>query len=162
MQFAPLSLSLFFLSLLPLSSVLSSPSLFSDFVLSAANSAAPRCLSATAEPFGDQMGGCLSSYVEGVGGKGGRGEKRGGGLFDRRGGGVVTDPAELLAKVESGQGLTDEELQCLPGRMFLNGSSEVACLFTQQGRKGTNQDAMIVWEVLLCLPLIPYFLATPS
>ncbi|CAA7409556.1 unnamed protein product [Spirodela intermedia] len=92
------------------------------------------------------MGGCLSSYVEGACDKGGRGEKRGGGLFDRRGGSVVTDPAELLAKVESGQGLTDEELQCVPGRMFLNGSSEVACLFTQQGRKGTNQDAMIAWE----------------
>ncbi|KAH9310018.1 hypothetical protein KI387_037929 [Taxus chinensis] len=25
-------------------------------------------------------------------------------------------------------------------------SSSVACMFTQQGRKGTNQDAMIVWE----------------
>ncbi|KAK9292435.1 hypothetical protein L1049_020406 [Liquidambar formosana] len=30
--------------------------------------------------------------------------------------------------------------------MFLNGASDVASLFTQQGRKGTNQDAMIVWE----------------
>ncbi|KAL3520481.1 hypothetical protein ACH5RR_018630 [Cinchona calisaya] len=34
----------------------------------------------------------------------------------------------------------------IPGRMFLNGSSEVASLFTQQGKKGPNQDAMIVWE----------------
>ncbi|KAH7689216.1 Protein-serine/threonine phosphatase protein [Dioscorea alata] len=42
--------------------------------------------------------------------------------------------------------MAEEELHRLPGRMFLNGSSEVACLFTQQGRKGTNQDAMIVWE----------------
>ncbi|KAL4193070.1 hypothetical protein AMTRI_Chr06g175090 [Amborella trichopoda] len=39
-----------------------------------------------------------------------------------------------------------EQLQRVPGRMFLNGSSKVASLFTQQGRKGTNQDAMIVWE----------------
>ncbi|KAG6404724.1 hypothetical protein SASPL_136977 [Salvia splendens] len=31
-------------------------------------------------------------------------------------------------------------------RMFLNGSSEIASLFTQQGKKGVNQDAMIVWE----------------
>ncbi|XP_057788844.1 probable protein phosphatase 2C 33 [Salvia miltiorrhiza] len=31
-------------------------------------------------------------------------------------------------------------------RMFLNGSSEIASLFTQQGKKGINQDAMIVWE----------------
>ncbi|EYU39712.1 hypothetical protein MIMGU_mgv1a008325mg [Erythranthe guttata] len=30
--------------------------------------------------------------------------------------------------------------------MFLNGSSDVASLFTQQGKKGTNQDAMVVWE----------------
>ncbi|KAG6647471.1 hypothetical protein I3843_07G079500 [Carya illinoinensis] len=40
----------------------------------------------------------------------------------------------------------DEPLHRIPGRMFLNGSSEVASLFTQQGKKGTNQDAMIVWE----------------
>ncbi|KAG0456539.1 hypothetical protein HPP92_024327 [Vanilla planifolia] len=30
--------------------------------------------------------------------------------------------------------------------MFLNGASSVASIFTQQGKKGTNQDAMIVWE----------------
>lgn len=41
----------------------------------------------------------------------------------------------------------EEPLHRIPGRMFLNGSSEVASLFTQQGKKGTNQDAMIVWEV---------------
>ncbi|KAL6586815.1 hypothetical protein OROMI_001803 [Orobanche minor] len=40
----------------------------------------------------------------------------------------------------------EERLHRTPGRMFLNGSSEIASLFTQQGRKGTNQDAMIVWE----------------
>ncbi|KAG8640781.1 hypothetical protein MANES_01G054104v8 [Manihot esculenta] len=40
-------------------------------------------------------------------------------------------------------------IKCLiPGRLFLNGSSNIASLFTQQGKKGTNQDAMIVWEVL--------------
>ncbi|ONK78095.1 uncharacterized protein A4U43_C02F14260 [Asparagus officinalis] len=37
-------------------------------------------------------------------------------------------------------------MQKIPGRRFLNGASSVASLFTQQGRKGTNQDAMIVWE----------------
>lgn len=41
----------------------------------------------------------------------------------------------------------EEQLHRTPGRMFLNGSSEVASLFSQQGKKGTNQDAMIVWEV---------------
>ncbi|KAL2482241.1 putative protein phosphatase 2C 33 [Forsythia ovata] len=40
----------------------------------------------------------------------------------------------------------DEQLRKTPGRIFLNGSSEVASLFTQQGKKGTNQDAMLVWE----------------
>lgn len=38
-------------------------------------------------------------------------------------------------------------LHRIPGRMFLNGSTDVASLFTKQGRKGINQDAMIVWEV---------------
>ncbi|TYJ38153.1 hypothetical protein E1A91_A05G424700v1 [Gossypium mustelinum] len=32
------------------------------------------------------------------------------------------------------------------GQLFLNGSNDVASLFTQQGKKGTNQDAMIIWE----------------
>ncbi|KAI3523308.1 hypothetical protein L1887_01369 [Cichorium endivia] len=40
----------------------------------------------------------------------------------------------------------EEHLHRIPGRMFLNGSSQAASLFTQQGKKGTNQDAMIVWE----------------
>uniref|UniRef100_A0A0R0IY93 PPM-type phosphatase domain-containing protein n=1 Tax=Glycine max TaxID=3847 RepID=A0A0R0IY93_SOYBN len=34
----------------------------------------------------------------------------------------------------------------VPGRMFLNGSSEVASMYCKQGRKGINQDAMLVWE----------------
>ncbi|XWS65173.1 hypothetical protein CRYUN_Cryun05aG0069400 [Craigia yunnanensis] len=40
----------------------------------------------------------------------------------------------------------EELLHRIPGRLFLNGSSDAASLFTQQGKKGTNQDAMIVWE----------------
>ncbi|KAK8690251.1 hypothetical protein V6N13_088951 [Hibiscus sabdariffa] len=40
----------------------------------------------------------------------------------------------------------DEPFHRIPGRLFLNGFSDVASLFTQQGKKGTNQDAMIVWE----------------
>lgn len=39
------------------------------------------------------------------------------------------------------------ELLRIPGRIFSNGASDVASIFTQQGKKGTNQDAMIVWEV---------------
>ncbi|CAN8269822.1 unnamed protein product [Cochlearia groenlandica] len=40
----------------------------------------------------------------------------------------------------------DESLHGVHGRMFFNGSSESACIFTQQGKKGPNQDAMVVWE----------------
>ncbi|CAA0821258.1 Probable protein phosphatase 2C 33 [Striga hermonthica] len=40
----------------------------------------------------------------------------------------------------------EEQLHRISGRMFLNGSSEIASLFTKQGKKGINQDAMIVWE----------------
>ncbi|KAK1441564.1 hypothetical protein QVD17_07565 [Tagetes erecta] len=40
----------------------------------------------------------------------------------------------------------EEHVHRIIGRMFLNGSSQVASLHTQQGKKGTNQDAMIVWE----------------
>ncbi|KAL9255131.1 putative protein phosphatase 2C 33 [Drosera capensis] len=40
----------------------------------------------------------------------------------------------------------DDHLQRIPGRRCLNGATESASLFTKQGKKGTNQDAMIVWE----------------
>lgn len=33
-------------------------------------------------------------------------------------------------------------------RMFMNGATKFASLYTQQGKKGTNQDAMLVWENL--------------
>ncbi|KAJ1434575.1 PPM-type phosphatase domain [Sesbania bispinosa] len=38
------------------------------------------------------------------------------------------------------------KLPSLPNRIFTNGKSRSSCIFTQQGRKGINQDAMIVWE----------------
>lgn len=37
-------------------------------------------------------------------------------------------------------------LHRIPGRLFLNGFSDVASLFSKQGKKGVNQDAMIAWE----------------
>ncbi|CAH8330169.1 unnamed protein product [Eruca vesicaria subsp. sativa] len=39
-----------------------------------------------------------------------------------------------------------EGVQEVSGRLISNGSSEIACLYTQQGKKGTNQDAMLVFE----------------
>lgn len=47
----------------------------------------------------------------------------------------------------SAEAKADALLAMIPGRMFANGASNNACIFTQQGRKGTNQDAMVVWEV---------------
>lgn len=40
-----------------------------------------------------------------------------------------------------------KHLSSIPNRIFTNGVSRSSCIFTQQGRKGINQDAMIVWEV---------------
>uniref|UniRef100_A0ACD5Y8I3 Uncharacterized protein n=1 Tax=Avena sativa TaxID=4498 RepID=A0ACD5Y8I3_AVESA len=47
-----------------------------------------------------------------------------------------------------GEMMTEEELARVAGRTCANGASAsaAACLHTQQGRKGTNQDAMVVWE----------------
>ncbi|XVE49879.1 hypothetical protein DITRI_Ditri01bG0117700 [Diplodiscus trichospermus] len=39
-----------------------------------------------------------------------------------------------------------QHLPSVPHRIFTNGKSRSSCIFTQQGRKGINQDAMIVWE----------------
>ncbi|XP_021279009.1 probable protein phosphatase 2C 52 [Herrania umbratica] len=39
-----------------------------------------------------------------------------------------------------------QHLPSVPNRIFTNGKSRTSCIFTQQGRKGINQDAMIVWE----------------
>ncbi|XP_060191116.1 probable protein phosphatase 2C 6 [Lycium barbarum] len=46
----------------------------------------------------------------------------------------------------SGGGGEEQGLHNIPGRRFGNGATSLACLYTQQGKKGTNQDAMIVWE----------------
>lgn len=42
-----------------------------------------------------------------------------------------------------------QHLSSIPNRIFMNGNSRSSCLFTQQGRKGVNQDSMIVWEDFL-------------
>ncbi|KAK8970683.1 putative protein phosphatase 2C 33 [Platanthera guangdongensis] len=52
-------------------------------------------------------------------------KKKGGGYFDRK-------------EVSGGRDDATEELLLMPGRMFMNGAREVACLFTQQGKKRTN------------------------
>lgn len=49
-------------------------------------------------------------------------------------------------------------LHRIPGRIFLNGSTDNASLFTRQGKKGINQDAMIFWEVNIILFLFHFIL----
>ncbi|CAM6073603.1 unnamed protein product [Sphagnum tenellum] len=59
------------------------------------------------------------------------------------------DIAALLsssASTTNAETKNDALLALIPGRMYANGASNTACMFTQQGRKGTNQDAMLVWE----------------
>ncbi|XP_010278294.1 PREDICTED: probable protein phosphatase 2C 52 [Nelumbo nucifera] len=41
---------------------------------------------------------------------------------------------------------TLQRLPSISNRIFANGNSRTSCIFTQQGRKGINQDAMVVWE----------------
>ncbi|EPS66665.1 hypothetical protein M569_08112, partial [Genlisea aurea] len=45
--------------------------------------------------------------------------------------------------------MEERTLHQIPGRLFSNGAARFASLYTQQGRKGTNQDAMIFWENFL-------------
>uniref|UniRef100_A0A5B6ZJV7 protein-serine/threonine phosphatase n=1 Tax=Davidia involucrata TaxID=16924 RepID=A0A5B6ZJV7_DAVIN len=59
------------------------------------------------------------------------------------------DFASFIGKFAGGGGgsaADDRALHQIPGRLFGNASSSIASLYTQQGKKGTNQDAMIVWE----------------
>jgi hypothetical protein len=50
-------------------------------------------------------------------------------------------------KLPGGAGeMTEDELAWVLERLCGKGASAVASLHTQQDRKGTNQDAMVVWE----------------
>ncbi|KAL0742278.1 hypothetical protein Bca4012_083791 [Brassica carinata] len=42
--------------------------------------------------------------------------------------------------------LSLQNLPYIPNRIITSGENRSSCIFTQQGRKGINQDAMIVWE----------------
>ncbi|CAD6246082.1 unnamed protein product [Miscanthus lutarioriparius] len=89
------------------------------------------------------MGSCLSSEAPAAGDEPAAWRKR------RRGSreGAAGAGAGGGKKLPGGGGeMTEDELARVSGRMCGNGASAVACLHTQQGRKGTNQDAMVVWE----------------
>jgi len=91
------------------------------------------------------MGSCLSSEAPAAG-DGPAWRKRRRGIREGfAGGGPFSSGGKRLPGV--GAEMTEDELARVSGRMYGNGASAVACLHTQQGRKGTNQDAMVVWEV---------------
>lgn len=50
--------------------------------------------------------------------------------------------AEALAS----QAEKDAQLADVEGRLCTNGANSLACIHTQQGKKGINQDSMIIWE----------------
>ncbi|OEL30673.1 putative protein phosphatase 2C 66, partial [Dichanthelium oligosanthes] len=90
------------------------------------------------------MGSCLSSEAPAAGDgpawqKRRRGSREGAGA-----GGAFSSGGKKLPG--GGGEMTEDELARVSGRMYGNCASAVACLHTQQGRKGTNQDAMVVWE----------------
>ncbi|KAJ1269037.1 hypothetical protein BS78_07G179400 [Paspalum vaginatum] len=89
------------------------------------------------------MGSCLSSEAPAAGsGPAWRKRHRG----NQEGAAAAGGFSSSGKKLPGGGEMTDEELARVSGRMCGNGASAVACLHTQQGRKGTNQDAMVVWE----------------
>ncbi|XP_071730296.1 probable protein phosphatase 2C 66 [Rutidosis leptorrhynchoides] len=60
---------------------------------------------------------------------------------------TIRTPTDFKFIFSGAGGRTDERLlHHVPGRLYNNGSCSTACLHTQQGKKGTNQDAMIFWE----------------
>lgn len=54
-------------------------------------------------------------------------------------------PLDGTALLGKGGGRRRREEEA-PGRIAGNGAGNAACLFTRQGKKGTNQDAMVAWE----------------
>ncbi|KAG5597088.1 hypothetical protein H5410_038320 [Solanum commersonii] len=60
--------------------------------------------------------------------------------------GISMFSRKRIRKTFSDPVTTLQHLTSIPNRIFKNGKSKTSCIFTQQGRKGINQDAMIVWE----------------
>ncbi|OIT32752.1 PREDICTED: probable protein phosphatase 2C 52 [Nicotiana attenuata] len=87
------------------------------------------------------MGGCVSTSSRSSCSSRSNGERvspecLGIGMFTRK----------RIRKTFSDPVTTLQHLSSIPNRIFKNGKSRTSCIFTQQGRKGINQDAMIVWE----------------
>lgn len=86
------------------------------------------------------MGGCVSTSSQSTcsnrsNGERGSPECLGISMFGRKRTRTFSDPVTAL-----------HHLSSIRTRIFTNGRSRTSCIFTQQGRKGINQDAMLVWE----------------
>uniref|UniRef100_A0A0E0ED74 protein-serine/threonine phosphatase n=1 Tax=Oryza meridionalis TaxID=40149 RepID=A0A0E0ED74_9ORYZ len=69
---------------------------------------------------------------------------RGGTAVDAGGGGGGEDGKRRRRRWKAPR---EDQLGMMPGRIFSNdGRSRTATVYTQQGRKGINQDAMLVWD----------------
>ncbi|CAA2987707.1 probable phosphatase 2C 6 [Olea europaea subsp. europaea] len=91
------------------------------------------------------MGVCYSS----ISGKKRTVEKREHGTNLKLRKGSSGDFSTFISKLNGGgaaAAVEERALHQVLGRLFANGASRIASLYTQQGKKGTNQDAMIVWE----------------
>uniref|UniRef100_A0A0V0IN27 protein-serine/threonine phosphatase n=1 Tax=Solanum chacoense TaxID=4108 RepID=A0A0V0IN27_SOLCH len=60
--------------------------------------------------------------------------------------GISMFSRKRIRKTFSDPVTTLQHLTSIPNRIFKNGKSRTSCIFTQQGRKGINQDALVVWE----------------
>ncbi|KAJ4834904.1 hypothetical protein Tsubulata_045734 [Turnera subulata] len=60
--------------------------------------------------------------------------------------GAAGAPAPKGKMAEMEEAKMEMRLHRVPGRFFLNASTHSASLFSKQGKKGINQDAMLVWE----------------
>ncbi|CAN6574443.1 unnamed protein product [Malus baccata var. baccata] len=87
------------------------------------------------------MGGCVSTSSRSTRSSGSNGER-----VAQTGLGIGFCGQKRTKKTFSDHSYTLQNLHTLPNRIFTNGKSQTSCIFTQQGRKGINQDAMVVWE----------------
>lgn len=83
------------------------------------------------------MGGCVSTSTQSSDGDAGSSSCQGS-KFQEQGRKKTTNLNQMIDL---------RHLASVPNRIFSNGKSRSSCVFTQQGQKGINQDAMIVWEV---------------
>ncbi|GAB4859565.1 hypothetical protein Ancab_011033 [Ancistrocladus abbreviatus] len=97
------------------------------------------------------MGGCVSTSSKSTCSSGSNGEEATSSCLE-----IGFSSRKRSKRTFSAHVTTFQHLSSIPNRIFANGKSQTSCIFTQQGCKGINQDAMIVWEdftavdVILC------------